>query len=69
MHTAKEYKVYRNISCHPDGGGAKFLQNVGSYKEPHGITSQKMPLFIITAVKTSNPTYSSLFFFHVQVIH
>jgi hypothetical protein len=28
----------------------RFLQ------EPHGVTSQKTPLFIVTAVETSNPT-------------
>jgi hypothetical protein len=34
--------------------GAKFLQNVGSYKIHKAYTSQKTPFFIITAVKTSN---------------
>jgi hypothetical protein len=29
----------------------RFLQ------EPHGVTSQKTPFFIVTAVKTSNLTY------------
>jgi hypothetical protein len=33
---------------HPDEGGARFLRN--------GITSQKIPFFIATAVKTSNLT-------------
>jgi hypothetical protein len=28
----------------------RFLQ------EPHGVTFQKTPFFIVTAVKTSNPT-------------
>jgi hypothetical protein len=28
----------------------RFLQ------EPHGVTTQKTPFFIVTAVKTSNPT-------------
>jgi hypothetical protein len=39
-------------SCHPDEGGSKrrFLQ------DPHGVTSQKTPFFIVTAVKTSNLT-------------
>jgi hypothetical protein len=27
-----------------------------SLQEPHGVTSQKTPLFIVTAVKTSNLT-------------
>jgi hypothetical protein len=31
-------------------GSYKFLQ------EPHGVTSQKMPFFIVTAVKTSDLT-------------
>jgi hypothetical protein len=30
----------------------RFLQ------EPHGVTSQKTPLFIVTTVKTSNLTYN-----------
>jgi hypothetical protein len=42
-------------SCHPDDGGAKFLQNVGSYKK-HGDIYQKTTFFIVTAVKTSNLT-------------
>jgi hypothetical protein len=29
--------------------------------EPHGITSQKMPFFIVTAVKTSNLTQTFIF--------
>jgi hypothetical protein len=33
----------------------RFLQ------EPHGVTTQKTPFFIVTAVKTSNLTYSILF--------
>jgi hypothetical protein len=28
----------------------------GSLQEPHGVTSQKTPFFIVTAVKTSNIT-------------
>jgi hypothetical protein len=39
------------IFGHPDEGGApkrRFLQ------EPHGVTTQKTPFFIVTAVKTSN---------------
>jgi hypothetical protein len=43
-------------TTHPDEGGVKFLRNVGSYKSPHGVTSQKTPFFIVTAVKTSNLT-------------
>jgi hypothetical protein len=34
----------------------RFLQ------EPHGVTSQKMPFFIVTAVKTSNLTYGGCIF-------
>jgi hypothetical protein len=30
-------------------------------QEPHGVTSQKTPFFIVTAVKTSNPTKCNLF--------
>jgi hypothetical protein len=30
-------------------------------KQPHGVTSQETPFFIVTAVKTSNPIYSWLF--------
>jgi hypothetical protein len=30
--------------------------------EPHGVTSQKTPLFIVTAVKTSNLTFCLLVF-------
>jgi hypothetical protein len=37
-------------------GGAKFLRNVGSYKCLNGVTSQKTPFFIFTALKTSNLT-------------
>jgi hypothetical protein len=42
-------------SCHLDDGRdifpkCRFLQ------EPHGVTSQKTPFFIVTAVKTSNLT-------------
>jgi hypothetical protein len=46
---------YFTDSCHPDEGGVKFLRNV-FLKEPHGVTSQKTPFFIVTAVKTSNLT-------------
>jgi hypothetical protein len=28
-------------------------------QEPHGVTSQKMPFFMVTAVKTSNLTKST----------
>jgi hypothetical protein len=28
--------------------------------EPHGVTSQKTPFFMVTAVKTSNLTYSGM---------
>jgi hypothetical protein len=30
-------------------------------KEPHGVTSQKMPFFIVTVMKTSNLTKCALF--------
>jgi hypothetical protein len=29
-------------------------------QDPHGVTSQKTPFFIVTAVKTSNLTYFDL---------
>jgi hypothetical protein len=32
-------------------GGAMFLRIVGSYKSHTALTSQKMPFFIVTAVK------------------
>jgi hypothetical protein len=35
-------------------GGAKFLRNVGVFEAVHGVTSQKTPFFIVTAVKTSD---------------
>jgi hypothetical protein len=31
-----------------------FLRNVGCYKSHTRVTSQKIPFFIVTAVKTSN---------------
>jgi hypothetical protein len=37
-------------------GKKEFLQ------KPHGITSQKTPFFIVTAVKTSNLTLVQFFF-------
>jgi hypothetical protein len=37
-------------------GGARFLRNVGSYKNRTALTSQKTKFFIVTAVKTSNLT-------------
>jgi hypothetical protein len=35
----------------PGSSERRFLQ------EPHGVTTQKTPFFIVTAVKTSNLTY------------
>jgi hypothetical protein len=32
------------------------VTRIGELQEPHGITFQKMPFFIVTAVKTSNLT-------------
>jgi hypothetical protein len=32
--------------------------------EPHGVTSQKTPFFIVTTVKTSNPTYDALHYIY-----
>jgi hypothetical protein len=31
----------------------------GFLQEPHGVTTQKTPFFIVTAVKTSNLTYDA----------
>jgi hypothetical protein len=33
----------------------------GFLQEPHGVTTQKTPFFIVTAVKTSNLTLSFLY--------
>jgi hypothetical protein len=44
-----------------DEGGAKFLLNVGSYKSHTALTSQKTPLFIVTAVKNSNLIQNPVF--------
>jgi hypothetical protein len=42
----------------PEDGGDMFLRNVGlQLNGLHGVTSQKMILFITTAVKISNPTF------------
>jgi hypothetical protein len=32
------------------------IGELGTIQEPHGVTSQKTPFFIVTAVKTSNLT-------------
>jgi hypothetical protein len=42
---------YGNVPSSPilvisEDGGAKFLLNVGSVQEPHGVTSQETPFFI-----------------------
>jgi hypothetical protein len=37
-----------------------FLRNVGFLQEPHYVTSQKTPFFIVTTVKTSNLTTKTL---------
>jgi hypothetical protein len=47
------YRSYLTYSCHPYNGGNTFLRNVCSYKS-HDITSLKMRVFIVTAVKPSN---------------
>jgi hypothetical protein len=41
--------------------GASFIRvtEIGELQEPHGVTTQKTPFFIVTAVKTSNLTYKS----------
>jgi hypothetical protein len=46
---------------HPDDGGAKFHPKRRLLKEPHGVTSQKTPFFIVAAVKTSNLTCPNVF--------
>jgi hypothetical protein len=41
----------------PEDGGCMFLRNVGlPFNGRHGIISQKVVFFIITAVRTSDPT-------------
>jgi hypothetical protein len=35
------------------------------YQEPHGVTSQKTPFFIVTAVKTSN--FKGLVTYHIRI--
>jgi hypothetical protein len=51
-----------------------FLRSVRRFlQEPHGVTSQKTPFFIVIAVKTSNRTKSPLFgpcnhYFVVQIV-
>jgi hypothetical protein len=41
---------------HPEDGGDMFLRNVGYFNGIHGVISQKIVLFITTAVRTSNQT-------------
>jgi hypothetical protein len=41
----------------------RFLQ------EPHGVTTQKTPFFIVTAVKTSNLTSQFFFIFYAVICH
>jgi hypothetical protein len=37
-------------------------------QEPHGVTSQKIPFFIVTAVKTSNPTEKQFSFIVCEIL-
>jgi hypothetical protein len=48
LHAAKKYEVYLRSM-------RRLLQ------EPHGVTSQKTPFFIVIAVKTSNLTMKECF--------
>jgi hypothetical protein len=41
---------------YPEDGGDMFLRNVG-WQRTNGAVSQKTELFIVTAVRTSNPTF------------
>jgi hypothetical protein len=56
--------IFRDITpCSPlrinrHFGGDMFLRNVG-LNGLHGVISQKMVLFITTAVRTPNPTYGN----------
>jgi hypothetical protein len=50
---------FRNVDTVRLGGG-KIV--AGFIQDPHGVTTQKTPFFIVTAVKTSNLTYISLVF-------
>jgi hypothetical protein len=43
-------------SCHPDEGGSKVPPKRRLLQEPHSVTFEKTPFFIVTAVKTSNRT-------------
>jgi hypothetical protein len=38
----------------------------GLLQEPHGVTTQKTPFFIVTAVKTSNLTEVDEVYIHVS---
>jgi hypothetical protein len=43
-------------TCYPENGGEMFVRNVGlTFNGLHAVISQKIVLFITTAVRTSNP--------------
>jgi hypothetical protein len=45
----------------PEDGGVIFLQTVVDFQLLHGVISQKIELFITTAVRTSNPIFCKLY--------
>jgi hypothetical protein len=47
----KTYRTVQNLNEALENSNIRFLQ------EPHGVTTQKTPFFIVTAMKTSNLTY------------
>jgi hypothetical protein len=58
-HEALRYLTYfiiskLDISFHPEDGSGIFSSKRRFLQEPHGVTSQKTPFFIVTAVKISN---------------
>jgi hypothetical protein len=51
-----------------EGGGITFLQNVGRYlpSGPHGVTTQKTNIDILSAVRTSNLVFPNVFYFKIS---
>jgi hypothetical protein len=50
-----------SLLFYPEGGGSKFLRNVGSKLSDDSITPQKTEMFIVTAVTTSDLLYCEVF--------
>jgi hypothetical protein len=53
--TAISRQFLLGLTFNPGDGGHTFLQNVGESTVLHSVTSQMIVLFIVTAVRTSNP--------------